>query len=100
MTLTADQYFQISQGYAKAAADPFVPANRREAFDKKAKWFDFLGRREGGALRSDGSAGRGSSDLPARPFADELGYSERARRSMRPLVTTLCLTGAALYLIG
>lgn len=100
MTLTADQYFQISQGYAKAAADPYVSPVSRDVFAKKAEWFDFLGRREGRALRSDGIAGRGSSELAARTFADELGYSERARRSMRPLATTLCLSGAALYLIG
>ena len=29
MTLTADQYFQISQGYAQAAADPYVSPERR-----------------------------------------------------------------------
>jgi hypothetical protein len=100
MTLTADQYFQISEGYAKAAADPFVLPDRREAFDKKAEWFDFLGRREGWALRSDGNAGRGSNDVAAHPLAGELGYSERPRRRMRPIVTTFWLTGAALYLIG
>lgn len=100
MTLTADQYFQVSQGYAKAAADPFISPDRREAFAKKAEWLDFLGRREGGAIRSDGNAGRGNSDLAARPLAGELGDSERPRRSMRPLVTTLWLTGAALSLIG
>jgi hypothetical protein len=100
MTLTADQYFQISQGYAKAAVDPYVSPNNRIAFAKKAEWFDFLGRREGRALHSDGIAGSGSSELTAHAFADELGYSEQARRSMRPLVMTLCLSGAALYLIG
>jgi uncharacterized protein YraI len=99
MTLTADQYLQIAQGYAKAAADPFVPPERREAFANKAEWFDFLGRREG-ALRSDGNAGRGNSDLTVRPFAGDSNYSQRPRRSMRPLVTTLWLTGVALYLIG
>lgn len=98
MTLTADQYFQIAQGYAKAAADPFVSPERREAFAKKAEWLDFLGRREGGALRSDGDAGRGNSDLVARPFAGP-NYSKAPTRS-RPLVTTLCLTGAVLSLIG
>jgi uncharacterized protein YraI len=98
MTLTADQYLQIAQGYTLAAADPFVPAERREAFAKKAEWLEFLGRRESGALRSDGNVTSGNSDLAA--LAGELGYSERPRRSMRPLVTTLWLTGAALYLIG
>jgi SH3 domain-containing protein len=89
MTLTADQYFQVSQGYALAAADPFIPPDRREAFAKKAEWFEFLGRREGG-----------NSDLEVRPLAGELGDSERPRRSMSPPGTTLRLTGAALALIG
>ena len=95
MTLTADQYFQISQGYAKAAADPYVSREGREAFAHKAKWFDFLGRRQGGALRTARTLGRGDSSL-----AGELSYSEQPRRSRRPLVITLCLTGAALYLTG
>lgn len=100
MTLTADQYFQISQGYAQAAADPYVSPERRAAFASKAEWFDFLGRRQGGTFRSEGNASRGKSDLAALPLAGELSYSERLRRSRRPLVMTLCLTGAALYLIG
>jgi len=100
MTLTADQYYQVSQGYALAAADPFIPPDRREAFAKQAEWFEFLGRREDGAIRSDGNAGRGNSDLAARPLAGEVGDSEWSRRSMRPLVTTLWFTGAALSLIG
>ena len=100
MTLTADQYPQVSQGYALAAADPFIPPDRREAFAKKAEWLEFLGRREGRAIRSDGNAYRVNSDLAVSPLAGELGDSEPPRRSMRPLVTTLWLTGAALSLIG
>jgi hypothetical protein len=100
MTLTADQYYQVSQGYALAAADPFIPTDRREAFAKKAEWFEFLGRREGRAIRSDGNAYRVNSDLAVIPLAGELGDSERPRRSMRPPVATLWLTGAALSLIG
>jgi uncharacterized protein YraI len=100
MTLTADQYLDIAQGYAKAAADPFVSPEGREAFANKAEWFDFLGRRERGALRSDGNASTNNRDATARPFAGEFNYSEQPRRSMRPLVTTLGLTGAVLYLIG
>lgn len=100
MTLTADQYHQVSQGYALAAADPFIPPDRREAFAKKAEWLEFLGRREGRAIRSDGNAYRVNSDLAVSPLAGELGDSEPPRRSMRPLVTTLWLTGAALSLIG
>ena len=100
MTLTADQYFQISQGYAQAAADPYVSPERRGAFASKAEWFEFLGRRQGGTFRSEGNASRGKSDLTARLLAGELSHSERLRRSRRPLVMTLCLTAAALYLIG
>ena len=98
MTLTADQYLQISQGYAKAAADPYVSPESREAFANKAEWFDFLGRRERGALRSQGNAGRSDGDLTARHWVGELSYSELPSR--KPLVMTLGLTGAALYLIG
>ena len=94
MTLTADQYFQISQGYAQAAADPYVSREGREAFAHKAEWFDFLGR------RTAGTVGRCDSSLAARLLAGELSYSEQPRRSRRPLVITLCLTGAALYLTG
>jgi uncharacterized protein YraI len=98
MTLTADQYFQIAQGYAKAAADPFVPPESRQAFAKKAEWFDFLARRERGALRSDASA-CGHSDMSARGVAPSMNYSERPERSMSQ-VTTRWLTGAVLCLIA
>jgi hypothetical protein len=99
MTLTADQYYQVSQGYALAAADPFIPPDRRETFTKKAEWLEFLGRREGRAIRSNGNAGRGNS-VAVSPFAGELGDSEPPRRSIRPPVATLWLSGAALSLIG
>ena len=98
MTLTADQYFQIAQGYAKAAADPFVPPESREAFGNKAEWFDFLARRERRALRSDAS-GCGHSDTNARRLAPSMNYSERPERSMSD-ATTRWLSGAALCLIA
>ena len=98
MTLTADQYFQIAQGYARAAADPFVPPEGRKAFANKAEWFDFLARRERGALHSDASA-CGHSDMNARRLAPSMNYSERPERSMSD-VTTRWLTGAALCLIA
>ena len=54
MTLTADQYFQISQGYAQAAADPYVSREGREAFAHKAEWFIFLGGgKEGRSVRRE-----------------------------------------------
>ena len=98
MTLTADQYLQIAQAYAKAAADPFVPPERKEAFANKAEWFDFLARREKRALHSDASA-CGHSDMNARRLAPSTNYSERSERSMSE-VTTRWLTGAALCLIA
>lgn len=98
MTLTADQYFQIAQGYAKAAADPFVPPEGREAFANKAEWFDFLARRERRALHSDASA-CGHSDMNARRLAPSMNYSERPERSMSD-APTRWLTGAALCLIA
>ena len=94
MTLTADQYFQIAQGYAKAAADPFVPPESKEAFANKAEWFDFLARRERRALHSDASA-CGHSDMNARRLAPPMNHSERPERSMSD-ATTRWLTGAAL----
>jgi SH3 domain-containing protein len=100
MTLTADQYFQISQGYAKAAVDPYVSREGREAFAHKAEWLDFLGRRQAGTLRTAGTVGMGDSSLAARLLAGEVSYAEQPRRARRPLVTTLCLTGAALFLTG
>ena len=100
MTLTADQYFQVSQGYALAAADPFISPDRREAFAKKAEWLEFVGRREGRAIRPDGNAYRVNSGLAVSLLAGELGDSEQPKRSMRPPVTTLWLTSAALSLIG
>jgi len=98
MTLTADQYFQVSQGYAKAAADPYVSREGREAFAHKAEWFDFLGRRQGETFRR--TVGTGDGSLAAHLLAGELDYAGQPRRSSRQLVTTLCLAGAALYLTG
>ena len=71
--------FPIAQGHAKAAADPFVPPEGREAFANKAEWFDFLARRERRALHSDASA-CGHSDMNASPFSslDELFRATRA----------------------
>jgi Bacterial SH3 domain len=99
MTLTADQYFQIAQGYAKAAADPFVSPERREALANKAEWFDFLGRRRRGASSSDADA-YGNSDLSARRLAPPMSYSGFPEQPLRQVVTTRWLTGAALCLIA
>ena len=49
MTLTADQYHQVSQGYPLAAADPFIPPDRRRLSPKGRNGLSFLG---------DGKVGR------------------------------------------
>jgi hypothetical protein len=100
MTLTADQYFQIAQSYAKAAADPFVSPERRHALANKAEWFDFLGRRQRGASSSDADT-CDNSDLTARGLALPMTYSELPEQPTRQAVTTTrWLTGAALCLIA
>jgi hypothetical protein len=87
MTFTSDQYSQIARGYDKAAADPFVPKDKRAEFAKKAEWFHYLSARE---KETEAVAYGGSEEAS----------SERPRRSVGALLTTLWLTGAALYLIS
>jgi hypothetical protein len=85
MTLTADQYAQIAQGFDSVAADPLVPNEKRREFAKQAEWFHYLAAREKG----------GSSTA-----ISEEACSESPRQSNRALLTTLWLTGAAIYLIA
>lgn len=92
MTLTQDQYFQIAQGYAKAAEDPFVPLENRAAFADKAEWFGFLGRR---VVTSNRCAATAHNDYNSSFFA-----SKPPRLTKWPLGMTLWPTGAALCLIG
>ena len=91
MTLTADQYSQIAKGYAEAAADPLIAEERKKEFAKKADWFHFLAQREKGAL---------ASERNSRLAADFAGEQTSGGRPFRPLLMTLWLTGAALYLIS
>jgi hypothetical protein len=98
MTFTAEQYSQIATGYQKAAADPSITPEKREELARKAEWFRFLSdrlegtRRPGGTFseREDRSETGLSVELPSQP----------PKRSLRPILTTLWVTGAAIYLIG
>ena len=91
MTLTADQYSQIAKGYAEADADPLVTEERKEEFAKKAKWFHFLAQREEETV---------ASERNSRLAAEFTGEQTSGGRPFRPLLMTLWLTGAALYLIS
>jgi hypothetical protein len=84
MTLTADQFAQIAQHYESAAADPFVPNDKKREFSKQAEWYRYLSTREQGR---------------ATHFPFEEVPSESPSRSYRALLTTLWLTGASVYLI-
>ena len=85
MRFTKDQYSQIAQGYEKASADPLVSAEQRAELAKKAEWFRFLSRREGGTPRSKERRAEGETVQ---------------LRRMAPFLATLWVTGAAVYLIA
>jgi uncharacterized protein YraI len=91
MTLTPEQYSEIAKGYAEAAADPLIADEKKQEFARKAEWFHFLAQREKGAL---------ASERNSRFAADFAGEQTSGGRPFRPLLTTLWLTGAALYLIS
>jgi hypothetical protein len=84
MTFTADQFAQIAQHYESAAADSFVPSEKKRDFAKQAEWYRYLSTREQGR---------------AIPHPLKEVYSESPRRSYGALLTTLWLTGAAVYVI-
>ena len=84
MTFTADQFAQIAQHYESAAADPFVPNDKKREFSKQAEWYRYLSTREQGRI--------------THPPLHEVS-SESPRRSYGALLATLWLTGAAVYLI-
>ena len=96
MTFTADQYYQIAQGYEKAAADPMVPSEKHADLLKKAEWFRFLAHRE---EATHGLGRREGSPFPA-SFNAEPKSPTRSWRAMAPFLTMLWITGAAVYLIG
>ena len=96
MTLTADQYSQIARGYEEAAADPLVASENRADLAKKAEWFRFLSQRE---KATHGSGRREGNAFPT-SFNAEPKSPTRSWRAMAPFLTTLWITGAAVYLIG
>ena len=95
MTLTAEQYAQIAEGYEKASADPLVPAERRFDLAKEADWFRFLAQREGAHRPNNEHELTAPSSLDFEPNSQ--GWSWR---STAPFLTTLWITGAAVYLVS
>ena len=93
MPFTADQYSQIAEGYENAAADPLVAGEKRVDLVKKAEWFRFLAQRERAHENE-----RGFTAL-TRPEAEPPSQG-RSWRSMTPFLTTLWITGAAVYLLS
>jgi hypothetical protein len=97
MTLTADQYSQIAAGYHKAAVDPSIGPEKRKEFARKAEWFRFLAERDKGTLHHGGTESKATQSGTDSSFEPSLSAP---RRSLNPLLTTLWVTGAAVYLIG
>ena len=95
MTLSAEQYAQIAEGYEKASADPLVPAERRFDLAKEADWFRFLAQREGAHRPNNEHELTAPSSLDFEPNSQ--GWSWR---STAPFLTTLWITGAAVYLVS
>ena len=95
MTLSAEQYAQIAQGYEKASADPLVAAERRFDLAKEADWFRFLAQREGAHRPNNEHEHTAPSSLDFEPNSQ--GWSWR---STAPFLTTLWITGAAVYLVS
>jgi hypothetical protein len=95
MTFTAEQYSQIAQ---KAAADPSITPEKREELARKAEWFRFLSDRLGGTRRPGGTVSEGEDRSETR-FSLE-PPSPPPKRSLRLILTTLWVTGAAIYLIA
>jgi hypothetical protein len=79
-----DQYTQIAKSYDGAAADPLLPEDKRREFAKQAEWFHYLAAREK-VNGANADSGQDVSRPPTSAFA--------------PFLTSLWLTGAALYLI-
>ena len=87
--------FQIAEGYENAAADPLVAGEKRVDLVKKAEWFRFVAQRE--RAHEPGNE-RGFTAL-TRPEAEPPSQG-RSWRSMTPFLTTLWITGAAVYLLS
>ena len=95
MTLSAEQYAQIAEGYENASADPLVPAERRLNLAKEADWFRFLAQRERAHRPNSEHEHTAPSGLNFEPNSQ--GWSWR---STAPFLTTLWITGAAVYLVS
>jgi len=95
MTLSAEEYAQIAEGYKKASVDPLVPAERRLKLAKEADWFRFLAQRERAHRLDYEHELTAPSSVDFEPNAQ--GWSWR---STAPFLTTLWITGAAVYLVS
>jgi uncharacterized protein YraI len=94
MPLTAEQHASIATAYEKAAADFLIPAERRNEFARKADWFRHLARLE--AKRES------TAQMPDPSMEDWLGKARAGVTifGMKPVLASLWLTGAVLYLIS
>lgn len=94
MTLTAEQHATIATAYDKAAADFSIPVDRRDEIARKADWFRHLARLE--AKRES------TAQMPDPSMEDWLGKARAGVTifGMKPLLVSLWLTGAVLYLIS
>jgi Bacterial SH3 domain len=71
---------------------------KRDEFARKAEWFRFLAARDRGALHPNGTPSDGSDRLGLDSSIE--GSPPAPKRSLKPFLTTLWLTGAAMYLIS
>jgi hypothetical protein len=95
MPLTAEQHAAIATSYDKAAADLFIPAERRAEFANKANWFRHLAALE--AKRES------VAQVPNPSLGHAVGPAQKDIRNFRTfkhLLATLWLTGAVVYLIS
>jgi SH3 domain-containing protein len=97
MTLTPEQYDEIAKAFQKGVADPLVPPEGREEFAKKAEWYHFLSQREREAHHL--SEKKHIEDAVSSGIPLDLTSSRRQKRSLSPFLTTLWISGAALYFI-
>ena len=93
MPLTAEQHAAIATSYDKAAADLFIPPERRAEFAKKAYWFRHLAGLE--TKRQSVRQMPHSIGLPGGPAQKDIRNVR-----MKHLLATLWLIGAVVYLIS
>ena len=75
-----------------------MPPHKRDEFARKAEWFRFLAVRDRGTLHPDGTL----SDWSGRSRLDSSseGSAPAPKRPLKPFLTTLWLTGAAIYFVS